>query len=381
MICLVLPCSLRAQKDGQKALNAGAAFLMVNPDARSTGTGDAITGLEGDANSLFGNAAKIVFAGNMGVSASYSPWMWDLNNNDQRINLGTLAAYKNFNNNQEGVGLTMRYFSHGNVVFRDDNGTETQQFRPKEYSIDASYARKLGNRYSLAITLRYIRSDLGQASYNGFNQHPASAMAGDVSLYYQNYAKYDPAGNRFCWGVSFTNLGSKLKYTDDGNRTTFLPMNLRVGAGYTFVNTIEHQFTILADVQKLLIPTPPIYKTDAGGQITDEIEKGRDPNRSVPEAIFTSFYDAPGGFQEEIREVTVGGGLEYSYNHTLFIRTGYFYEHPTKGYRQHFSAGIGTQVKGFAIDMAYIMPTASSLYERRSLKFSVAYNIGSHSVL
>lgn len=378
---MLLPCPLLAQKNAQKALNAGAAFLMVNPDARSSGTGDAITGLEGDANALFGNAAKIVFAGDMGISASYSPWMWALNNTDQRTNMAYLAAYKNFKDKQEGIGITMRYFSHGTVTFRDDNGVEQQQYRPKEYAIDVTYARRLGNRYSMAIALRYIRSDLGQGSYNSIQQQPANAVAGDISLYYENYAKQDPAGNRFCWGVSFTNLGSKVKYTEDGNRSTFLPMNLRLGGGYTFVNTIEHQFTVLADVNKLLIPTPPIYKEDGSGQPTDEIEKGKDPNRGVPEAFFTSFYDAPGGFTEEIREFTVGVGLEYTYRHQFFIRTGYFYEHPMKGYRQHFSAGIGTQFKGISIDMAYIMPTANSLFQRRSLKFTVAYNIGNNTLL
>lgn len=374
--CLALPFIVQAQKNSQKILNAGAAFLMVNPDARSSGTGDALTGLESDANSMFANAAKLVFAGDMGVSASYSPWMWALDNSNQRINLGHIAGYKAFNDRQEAIGVSMRYYSHGTLTFRDVNGTEIQTYRPKEYAIDATYARKLGNRYSIAIALRYIRSDLGQGSFNSLDQHPANAFAGDVSLYYENYAKYDPAGNRFCWGISFTNLGSKLKYTDQVQRTTFLPMNLRIGGGYTFVNTVEHQFTILADVQKLLIPTPPLYKVDSSGAVTNEIEKGKNPDRGVPEALFSSFYDAPGGFSEEMREISLGGGMEYSYKRQFFVRTGYFYESAIKGWRQHFSAGLGAQVKGLEVDMAYIMPTGNSLFPRRSLKFTVSYNIG-----
>lgn len=374
--CLALPHVVQAQKNSQKILNAGAAFLMVNPDARSTGTGDALTGLDGDANSQFANGAKLVFAGDFGVSASYSPWMWALDNSDQRVNLGHLAAYKAFNNQQEAVGVSMRYYSHGSVTFRDANGTIMQQYRPKEYAIDATYARRLSDKLSIAIGLRYVRSDLGSGSYNSLNQKPASAVAGDVSLYYENHAKYDPMGNRFCWGISFTNLGSKLKYTDDGNRRTFLPMNLRIGGGYTFVNTIDHQFTVLADIQKLLIPSPPVYKVDSSGAITDVIDKGKNPDRGIAEALFTSFYDAPGGFSEEMREITAGGGIEYSYKHQLYIRTGYFYEHPTKGWRQHFSSGVGLQVKGLTVDMAYIIPTGNSLYPRRSLKFTLAYNIG-----
>jgi hypothetical protein len=365
--------TLMAQKEVPKALNAGAAFLMVNPDARSSGTGDAMTGLEPDVNSLYGNAAKIVFAGDFGISASYSPWMWEMNTTEQRSNLGYLSVFKTFNNQTEGVGLSMRYFSHGDITFRDDNGAVLQNYHPKEYAIDASYARRLGDHVALAITLRYIHSDLGQGNYNGLQQKSSNAVAGDVGFYSQNYAKYDPAGNRYSWGVSFTNIGSKLKYTDNGNRSTFLPMNLRIGGGYSFVNTEEHTFTILADINKLLIPTPPIYKTDGSGDFTDEIEKGKDPNRGVPASIISSFYDAPGGFREEVKEFTAGAGMEYSYYHQLFIRAGYFYENPVKGYRQHFSAGIGTKIKSMCLDLAYIMPTANSLYQRRTLKFSVVF--------
>lgn len=366
--------SLMGQKAVPKALNAGAAFLLINPDARSSGTGDAMTGLAPDVNSLFGNAAKIVFAGEYGISASYSPWMWEMNTTDQRSNLGYLSTFKTFNNSNEGVGVSMRYFSHGNVTFRDDNGTVIQNYHPKEYAIDASYARRLSDHLSLAVTLRYIHSDIGQGSYNGLQQNPSNAVAGDVGLYSQNYAKFDPAGNRYAWGISFTNIGSKMKYTDNGSRSSFLPMNLRIGGGYSFVNTEEHMFTVLADINKLLIPTPPIYKTDASGVATDEIEKGKDPNRGVPVTIISSFFDAPGGFHEEIKEFTAAAGMEYSYYHQLFIRAGYFYENPVKGYRQHFSAGIGTKIKSMCLDLAYIMPTANSLYQRRTLKFSAVFS-------
>ncbi|HEY0611395.1 MAG TPA: hypothetical protein VGD35_17110, partial [Chitinophaga sp.] len=70
--CLLLAAlPLAAQKTQEKPVNAGASFLLINPDARSGALGDAVTGLEPDANDLFGNAAKIVFAGDWGVSASY----------------------------------------------------------------------------------------------------------------------------------------------------------------------------------------------------------------------------------------------------------------------------------------------------------------------
>jgi hypothetical protein len=372
LCCVLAVHPLLAQKSQQQPLNIGGAFLLVNPDARSSGMGDAVTGIEPDANAMFGNAAKLPFAGSWGVSASYSPWMWDLN--DHKTHMAYVSGFKTWQE-QQSVGLSVKYFNYGDVIFRDDNGMELQQYQPKEFAIDAAYARKLGDRFSLAVTLRYIRSELGNGTYNGQLQKPASAVAGDVGLYYQNYADNLDYGNRYSWGISFTNLGSRLKYTDDNNRKSFLPMNMRIGGSYSFVHTEDHQFTLAADVNKLLVPTPPIYKLDPDGNPTNEIEKGKDPNRGVAEAIFSSFSDAPGGFNEELREFSIAAGLEYDYQHKFFVRTGYFYEHPNKGNRQHFTAGVGVNISGVQIDMAYVMPTGTSLLQRRSLIFTLMYNI------
>ncbi|MCK7559870.1 type IX secretion system outer membrane channel protein PorV [Chitinophaga sedimenti] len=364
-----------AQKQEQKPPSVGASFLQINPDARTSGMGDAPTGVEPDANALFHNAAKIVFAGDWGVSASYAPRMWELNNNGSgNTALFYVAGFKNFDD-KEGIGLSMKYFHHGDVTFRDDNGAVLQQYKPKEFAVDASYARKLGNRLALAISLRYIRSDLGNGTFNGLQQKPAQAGAGDIGLYYQNNVDHIDFGNRYSWGVSFTNIGNKLKYTDDANRKTFLPMNLRIGGGYSFVHTTEHTFTLAAEVNKLLVPTPPIYVEDNNGVPTSEIAKGKDPNRGVAAALFSSLWDAPDGFREEIREFTAAGGIEYAYQHQFFVRAGYFREHPNKGFRQHFAAGIGARVKMFQFDMAYVMPTDNSQFRRKSLKFSLLYTL------
>lgn len=359
-----------AQKSQQQTPNIGASFLLVNPDARSSATGDAVTGLEPNGNDMFGNAAKLPFAGPWGVSASYSPWMYDLN--DNQTNMAYVSAFKTFAE-QQSIGLSVKYFNYGDITFRDENGMALQQYRPKEFAIDAAYARKLGRQFSLAVTLRYIRSELGSGTYNGQLLKPASAVAGDVGLYSQGYADHIDGGNRYCWGIAFTNIGSKLRYTDVNTQNSFLPMNLRLGGGYSFVRTPDHQFSVVADIQKLLVPTPPEYRLDDNGMPTDEILRGKDPNRGVPESIFSSFGDAPGGFREELREFTAGGGLEYTYRHVFFARTGYFYEHPDKGNRQHFTVGLGVNIKGLGIDMAYMMPTGRSLLQRRSFNFTLTY--------
>ncbi|WP_343703527.1 type IX secretion system outer membrane channel protein PorV [Chitinophaga sp.] len=370
LCCLLAANALYGQKTQQKPVNIGGAFLLVNPDAKSSGTGDAVTGLEPDANAIFANAAKLPFAGEWGVSASYSPLMWDLN--DHKTNTAYVSAFKTWNG-RESAGMSVKYFNYGELTFRDDNGMALHNYTPREFAIDAAYARKLSDKFALSVTLRYIRSELGNGTYNGQVQKPASAVAGDVGIYYQGYADNLDYGNRYCWGISFTNLGSKLKYSDDATRKSFLPMNLRIGGGYSFVHTEDHQFTVAADVNKLLVPTPPVYKTDGLGNPTDEIEKGKDPDRGIVSAIFNSFADAPGGFNEELREFSVAPGIEYTYRHKFFVRAGYFYEHPHKGYRQHFTMGAGVNFSGISIDVAYLSPTGSSLLQRKSMVFTIMY--------
>ncbi|GEP90140.1 hypothetical protein SAMN05660909_01571 [Chitinophaga terrae (ex Kim and Jung 2007)] len=374
MCILHAPLWLLAQKNQQRPPDIGAGFLLVNPDARGSATGNAPTGLTPDANALFSNAAKIVFAGDWGVSANYAPWMWGINNNQS--NMAYVSAFKNVGQDKnQAVGLSMKYFNYGSITFRDDNGTVIQEYTPREYSIDGTYARKLGQRTSLAVSLRYIRSQLGQGNFNGLQQKPASAVAGDIGFYYQNSADVIDFGNRYCFGISLTNLGTKLSYTDDKERKSFLPMNMRIGGGYAFVNTESNTFTVTIEINKLLVPTPPVYALDSNGVMTGTILKGKDPNRSVVNSIFSSFGDAPGGFQEELREFTFGGGIEYSYKQVLFLRTGYFYEHPNKGYRQQFTSGIGLKFSNVQLDMAYLLPTGGSLYQKKTLMFSLLYNI------
>lgn len=376
----VFGCSLAIQpvsaQKQQQPINIGASFLLVNPDARSTGLGNAVTGIAPDVNALSGNAAKLPFAGDWGVSASYSPWMRDLN--DHETNMTYVSAFKTWSG-KESAGLSVRYFNYGEVTFRDDNGMELQLYTPKEFSIDAAYARKLSDQFSLSVSLRYIRSELGNGTYNGQMQKPASAVAGDVAIYYQGYADNLDYGNRYSWGLSITNLGSRLQYSDNSERKSFLPMNLRIGGGYSFVHTDYHTFTLAADINKLLVPTPPQYKLDDNNNPTSGIEKGKDPNRGVVNALFSSFTDAPGGFQEELREFSVASGLEYAYQQNFFVRAGYFYEHPHKGNRQHFSAGMGVSFSNIHVDVAYLLPTGTSLRQRKSFALTITYGLSHRS--
>ncbi|MFC7525463.1 type IX secretion system outer membrane channel protein PorV [Parapedobacter sp. GCM10030251] len=367
-VVMVIPVVATAQL-GNRTITTGASFLLLSPDARTTGVAEASTGLLPDANSVFTNAAKLNFAGDKGISFSYTPWMRQLVKDEH---LGYLSAFHRLSW-REVLGVSFKYLDMGEINFRDEMGNLSQRYNAGEVSIDASYSRLLGDHFAMALTARYVHSNLGSGSFNGLDMDRANAFAMDIGVYSErSYVNSKQFSKRFAWGINLSNIGTKLNYTNA--KESFLPMYLRLGLGYGLNNDPDNRLTLLLDATKLLVPSRPKYRVNEQGNVTNEIEKGKDPDRSVPSALFTSFFDAPGGFSEELSEIAVSGGFEYCYYRRFFIRSGYFYEHPEKGNRQHFAAGVGFRVQSLQIDIGYLAPMARRYTVRNELKFTVSFH-------
>lgn len=367
-VVMVIPVVATAQL-GNRTITTGASFLLLSPDARTTGVAEASTGLLPDANSVFTNAAKLNFAGDKGISFSYTPWMRQLVKDEH---MGYLSAFHRLSW-REVLGVSFKYLDMGEINFRDEMGNLSQRYNAGEVSIDASYSRLLGDHFAMALTARYVHSNLGSGSFNGLDMDRANAFAMDIGVYSErSYVNSKQFSKRFAWGINLSNIGTKLNYTNA--KESFLPMNLRLGLGYGLNNDPDNRLTLLLDATKLLVPSRPKYRVNEQGNVTNEIEKGKDPDRSVPSALFTSFFDAPGGFSEELSEIAVSGGFEYCYYRRFFIRSGYFYEHPEKGNRQHFAAGVGFRVQSLQIDIGYLAPMARRYTVRNELKFTVSFH-------
>lgn len=330
-------------------------FLTIPPDSRTLGMGWVGCALSADANSMFSNPAKYAFAPNdMGLSISYVPWLRKL---IPDINIAYLSGYKRIDK-QQVIGFSLRYFSLGNITFTDVVGTTTQQFNPNEFSVDAAYARSFSSRFSGSLAFRFIYSNLTGGYYvGGIESHPGMAAASDVSIFYRNnelrLKDYDAT---FAFGANVSNIGSKISYTSNSDKD-FIPINLRIGTAYTIDFDAYNSLTAAVDLNKLLVPTPPLYYADSVDTRGDPvIQAGFDPNVSVAVGMYHSFYDAPGGFSEELREITYSAGLEYWYAKQFAIRGGFFYEDGTKGNRKFFTVGIGLRLNVFGLDFSYLVP-------------------------
>jgi len=358
-------------------ITTAVPFLLIAPDARGGGLGDAGAASLPDANSMHWNPAKYGFIDkDFGFAVSYSPWLHKLVND---INLAYLGGYKRINKRQV-LSMSLRYFSLGNITFTNETGQNIGQYKPNEFSLDASYCFKFTNEVSGAIALRYIYSNLTGGIYvAGAQSKAGQAVAADVSVYYEKPIEIKGMQTKFALGANISNIGNKISYTENLDRD-FIPTNLRLGFSYDMNFDKNNSLALLLDFNKLLVPTPPIYQLDSTGKYVYDvdgnkiIEDGKDPNVGVVRGMIQSFYDAPGGFGEEMKEINIAVGLEYWYARQFSIRAGYFNEASTKGNRKYVTLGAGLRYSVFGLDFAYLIPVTQRNPLENTLRFSLLFN-------
>jgi hypothetical protein len=367
--CILFTLSATAQiptdgLDGRtNTINTAVPFLRISPDARAGAMGDAGVATPADANSIYWNLAKAPFATTRSaVSVTYTPWLKELVND---VFLANVAGYYQMDEFQTISG-SLRYFSLGTINFTDVTGTPTYDYRPREFAFDAGYARKLSDNFSVALAARYIYSNLASGDINGRVIKPGTAFSTDLSLFYtKDYEKANGAVNTWNVGLALTNIGTKISYTESATNKDFLPTNFGLGTAYTIGVDQQSKVMFTLDLNKLMVPTP-----DSTGAYR---EKG------TLAGMFSSFGDAPGGMKEELQEVTVSLGGEYSYNDQFFVRAGYFYENKTKGNRKFVTAGMGVKYNMFGLNFSYLVPSGNGIQRNplsNTLRFSLVFDLG-----
>lgn len=335
--------------DGNRIISTGVPLLLIAPDSRAGAMGDVGAASKPDANSIHWNAAKLSFMEKRaGISFTYTPWLREIVSD---IKLMYLSGYYRLDE-RNTLGASLTYFSLGSIEFFNEDGQKTGTYKPNEFAFDVAYSMKLSENLSMSLTGRYIRSDLTQGQNVGTTStHAANAGAADLGLYYQNKIDLEMP-SQYAFGVQISNLGSKISYSDN-MESSFLPANLRIGGRYSMDFDQFNNLSVMADFNKLLVPTPPVY--DGEGNIF----AGKDPNVGVLQGAIQSFYDAPNGFKEELQEISMSLGLEYWYNKILAVRAGYFYEAKNKGARKYLTLGAGLRYNVMGLDISYLISTSS----------------------
>lgn len=355
-----------------RAIITGAPFLRVAPDARSAGLGDQGVATTADAFSQYWNAAKFNFASTTSAaSIAYTPYLTKLTNDIFLLNASYFTQVGD--ENRSTIGASIYYFNIGEIQLNRIEGNNiinTGTAKPNEFAIDLSYGLKLADTYSMAVTGRYIRSDLYNniSSTENVQTKAANTFAVDLAGYYQGneHTSISDLDGRLRAGFQISNIGPKLDYSDDVDNASYLPTNLRLGAGYDLFLDDENKVGLTLETSKLLVPTPQ--------------ENGITPNKGVLEGMFSSFSDAPGGGSEELKEFTYSASAEYVYDNTFALRMGYFNENPMKGARSYLTLGLGLKYQSFGFDASYLITTSkiNSALDN-TLRFSLTFDIGTET--
>lgn len=370
---LMISLSASAQVDKKDIFNpvyTAVTSQTIAPDARAAGLSDVGVATDPDVNSQYWNPAKYPFTiSRAGVSISYTPWLRQIVND---MYMANLVGYYRIGD-YSAVSTSLRYFNMGEVPLSSSVGSSNDMtINPYEMSFDAAYSLMLSEKFSIAAGVRWIYSDL---TYDYSSETtPGSAFAADIAAYYQNYINI---GQRECQlgvGLNISNIGSKINFGSDDN-SEFIPTNMRLGAALMIPVDQFNRFTIAVDANKLLVPTRPIQKENE----TDEdynvrLQKDYYDISSIG-GIFKSFDDAPGGFKEELQEVSWSLGGEYVYNDKFAIRAGYHHESETKGNRKYFTVGAGFKMSAFSLDAGYVIATAKSNPLDQTLRFTLSFDM------
>ncbi len=350
-------------RDQFNPVRTGVTSLSVAPDARAGGMGDVGAATDPDVHSQYWNPAKFPFTiSRAGIAINYTPWLRKLTTGIALLNA---AGYVRLGDYQ-ALSASLRYFTLGEV-----EGGENITVRPYEMSFDAAYSRMLSEKFSAAIGLRYIYSDI--SGHYDDNSTAGSAFAADIALYYNTYLMMGQRECQLAWGLNINNIGSKISYGDD--RSYFIPTNLRLGLSYMIPLNEYNRISISADANKLLVPSMPLQGSDETDEDYQERLDREYYNKSSISGIFTSFGDSERGFKGEMEEIQWSIGAEYTYNDKFSLRAGYHHESNMQGNRKYATVGAGFRMNVMAIDAGYVIATSASNPLDQTLRVSLTFDM------
>lgn len=357
-------------RDQFNPVQTAVTSQTIAPDARAGGMGDVGCATEADVHSQYWNPAKYPFAiSRAGFAINYTPWLRKLTTG---IALLDAVGYLRLGDYQ-ALSASLRYFTLGEV----QAGTEDMMVKPYEFGVDLAYSRMLSEKFSAAVALRYMYSDI--SGHYDDSSEPGSAFAADIAMYYNTYVMMGQRECQLSWGLNISNIGSKISYGDD--RSYFIPTKLSLGLSYMVPLNEYNRISFSADVNKLLVPSMPLQKAD---ETDEDYQQRLDDDyysKSPISGIFSSFGDSERGFKGELEEIQWSLGAEYVYNEKFVLRAGYHHESNMQGNRKYATVGAGFRMNVLSIDAGYVIATAPSNPLDQTLRVSLAFDIDGISEL
>lgn len=353
-------------RDQFNPVRTAVTSQSIAPDARAGGMGDVGVATDPDVHSQYWNPAKYPFTiSRAGFAINYTPWLRKLTTGIALLNATGYVRLGDY----QALSASVRYFTLGEVQGGENGNNIT--VKPYEMSVDAAYSRMLSEKFSAAVALRYMYSDI--TGHYDDNSTAGSAFAADIALYYNTYVMMGQRECQLAWGLNINNIGSKISYGDD--RSYFIPTNLRLGLSYMMPINEYNKISFSADANKLLVPSMPLQKADETNEDYQERLDKEYYNKSSISGIFSSFGDSERGFKGELEEIQWSIGTEYTYNDKFTLRAGYHHESAMQGNRKYATVGAGFRMNVLAIDAGYVIATSASNPLDQTLRVSLSFDM------
>ena len=370
LLFLVIFVFISGTSQERRVITTAVPFLMIASDARAAGIGEQGVATSMDNFSQHWNPSKYVFSeSSSGIAFSYTPYLSKLVNDIFLANI----SYYNKVNERSSWSASLKYFSLGDIDILQNPLDIPIVENPNEFTLDAAYSLKLNENFALAVSGRFLLSDVKLQTVDSETE-AASSVAVDISGYFEsNQKSYRNFDGIFRAGFNISNIGPKMKYSKLNNGTeNYIPTNLRLGSGFEFMFDRNNSLAVTIEINKLLVPSPSEEVFNSNGDIVAYTQ----PDFGFLQGIFKSFGDAPDGISEEFKEIIYSLGLEYSFNKSFFIRSGYFNEHELKGSRKFITIGTGFNTsRNLNIDLSYLISTSDVISPlENTIRLSLGFN-------
>ena len=329
LIILILPLNQLLAGNPQRSGQAGAAELLINPWARTSGWAGAnvagVRGLEG----IYSNVAGLAFTQKTELIFSQTSWLQYgskmFSANDAVSSISSFGFSQKVG--ESGVlGMAVMSMNFGDIeittVDLPDGGIGT--FSPRFMNLGFSYAQIFSNSIYGGATIKVISEQISNVS--------ATGVALDAGIQYVT----GPSDN-LKFGISLKNVGPRMSFTGDG-----LSFRAIVGNEDDYKMTVEQRSSEFE--------LPALLNMGLAYDINF-----LNNHRLTGAGAFTS-----NSFQKDQYRL----GCEYSYRDMFMIRTGYTYEEgirdpatrttalrgPSGGFTVELPMGNGTT---FGLDYSY----------------------------
>lgn len=284
-----LPVNQLVAGNPDRAGQAGATQLLINPWARSSGYGGSNVSSARGLEAMFINVAGTAFTKKTELLFSRTQW---LKGTDININAFGLTQRVG---ETGAIGLTVMSINFGDIpittVDQPEGGLGT--FSPQFINIGVSYAKGFSDNIFGGITLKVITEKISNVSARG--------IALDAGIQY-----LAGKNDQLKFGITLKNVGPRMKYSGDGlSIKTPIPGNTQ-GA------------TMTAEQRTAQFELPSLLSIGAGYDFYMKKDTaGTKTHRVTALGSFTS-----NSFSKDQYNI----GLEYGWKNMLMVRAGYSYE-------------------------------------------------------